>query len=59
MNDELPTLRTVLEIVKELKDGESWSDPEFGPCEKDPFGSKAMYFSDNDVPTGCPPPENV
>jgi hypothetical protein len=52
-------LKKALEIVKGLKDGETWNDPEFGPTEKDPFGAKSMYFSDNDVPSGCPPPENV
>lgn len=59
MNDELPCLKKVLEIVKDLKEGELWSDPEFGPNEKDPLGSKSMYYNDNDVPSGCPPAENV
>ncbi|EAS01497.1 calpain family cysteine protease (macronuclear) [Tetrahymena thermophila SB210] len=59
LNDELPTLKKALEIVKNLKPGEMWNDPEFGPTESDPYGSKSMYFSDNDIPTGCPPPENV
>lgn len=59
MNDELPTLKMVLEFVKDLKEGEKWNDPEFGPMESDPFGSQSMYFSDNDIPSGCPPPENV
>lgn len=59
LNDELPTLKLVLDYVKELKPGEFWSDPEFGPTESDPYGASSMYFSDNDIPSGCPPPENV
>jgi len=39
LNDELPTLKLVLDFVKELKPGEKWSDPEFGPNESDPFGA--------------------
>lgn len=46
--------------MKQLEEsGSMWKDPDFGPNDKDPFGSKSMYFSDNDVPSGCPPPENV
>lgn len=36
-----------------------WRDPEFGANVNDQFGSKSMYFSDNDIAPGCPEPSQV
>jgi len=36
--------------------GSKWEDPEFGPTPTDQFGSKSMYFYDNDIQSGCPEP---
>ncbi|KAL4472263.1 hypothetical protein ABPG72_011624 [Tetrahymena utriculariae] len=62
LNDEISCLKKCIEIVSEMKDkGEQvWTDSEFGPNEQqDPYGSKSMYFSSNEIPPGCPEPENV
>jgi len=38
-------LRFCIEESKKLKDGEKWTDPEFGSTKEDPTGANSMYFS--------------
>lgn len=61
LNNQLAALKMCTEIVAEMKKMglKKWSDYEFGPRDGDPFGATALYFYDNDIPPGCPDPEEV
>ncbi|CAK89170.1 unnamed protein product (macronuclear) [Paramecium tetraurelia] len=58
-NSDLACLRYVYEEISKLEQnpGAKWEDPDFGPTKEDPYGSKSMYFADNDVPEGAPQPK--
>lgn len=60
-NSDIACLRYCYEIISELNKtpNSKWTDPEFGSTPTDEYGSKSMYFADNDIPEGCPDPKDV
>ena len=45
---------TINIIQKQIKKGEKWVDPDFGPSEADPNGNYAVIYYDTIVPKGWP-----
>jgi len=60
-NTDIACLRYCYEVIAELDKtpGSKWKDHEFGATPTDEFGSKSIYFADNDIPSGCPDPKEV
>lgn len=59
LNSESACIRMCLEILLSLRGSEKWTDYEFGPCKEDPSGGRSLYSYDNEIPPGCPEPEDV
>lgn len=61
LNSDLACLKFCYDLILELDKtpGLKWSDPEFGSTPTDQYGSKSMYFADNDIVKGCPDPKEV
>lgn len=58
--DKLACLKKCQELRDEcIQKNEKWSDPEFGPTEKDPHALSALYFYENMIPLGCPDPDTI
>ena len=59
LTNPIAALKTCQSLIDNLKKRIKYIDNEFGPLSKEDTASDSLYFSSDDIPSGCPNPQHV